>query len=76
MEIISMSALRPGEGGIVTETAPQGEMRRRMRDIGLIPGTTVECIGRSPLGDPAAFRICGTVIALRCTDCERVLVRR
>ena len=47
-------------------------MRRRLQDIGLISGTRVECVGVSPLGDPAAYLIRGAVIALRREDSDGV----
>lgn len=46
-----------------------------MRDIGLIENTLVECLGVSPGGDPAAYRIRGAVIALRAEDGKTVRVR-
>ncbi|MBQ6536545.1 MAG: ferrous iron transport protein A, partial [Firmicutes bacterium] len=42
-------------------------------DLGLIPGAAVECVGRAPLGDPAAYLIAGAVIAIRRRDAESVL---
>lgn len=65
---IYMNALSPGQRGTVRDIRHTGEMRRRLQDIGLIRGTPVECVGRSPLGDPAAYRIRGAVIALRDRD--------
>ena len=44
------------------------QMRRRLLDIGLIPGTRVTCTAVSPAGDPAAYLIRGAVIALRGRD--------
>ena len=49
-------------------------MRRRLLDIGLIPGTRVECIGKSPGGDPKAFLIRGAVIAIRAEDADGIAV--
>ena len=49
-------------------------MRRRLQDIGLIEGTKVECIQKSPSGDPIAFLIRGAVIALRREDSSSVLM--
>ncbi len=49
-------------------------MRRRLNDIGLIPGTRVECLGRSPGGDPSAYLIRGAVIALRRSDSQNILI--
>lgn len=51
-------------------------MRRRLRELGLVEGTAVTCLGRSPLGDPAAYGILGAVIALRDRDAAGVLVER
>lgn len=65
-----------GERAVVVKLNTIGSMRRRLLDIGLADGTEVECIGRSPLGDPAAYLIRGAVIAIRAADCSDVLVKR
>jgi DtxR family Mn-dependent transcriptional regulator len=43
----------------------QGPQRRRLLDLGLVPGTLVETELTSPGGDPVAYRIRGALIALR-----------
>lgn len=43
----------------------QGVLRRRLLDLGFVTGNTVEVLRRSPLGDPIAFRVSNTTIALR-----------
>lgn len=45
-------------------------------DIGLIENTVIECVGKSPLGDPAAYLIRGAVIAIREKDCFDILVEK
>ena len=52
-----------------------GAMRRRLQDIGLIEGTDIECLQKSPAGDPIAYYIRGAVIALRSVDSGNILVR-
>ena len=52
----------------------EGGMRRRMRDIGLIEGTQIRCLNRSPSGDPTAYLIRGAVIALRREDSSKIIV--
>ncbi|GAA6268022.1 hypothetical protein F130042H8_10820 [Enterocloster alcoholdehydrogenati] len=42
--------------------------------MGLTFDTPVECLGVSPLGDPAAYRIRGAVIAIRRADSRQILV--
>ena len=69
-----LSALRCGECGVVQTVKTGGSLRRRLQDLGLICGTKVECVGVSPLGDPIAFRIRGTVIALRRNDAGTVFL--
>ncbi|MEA4954278.1 MAG: FeoA family protein [Pseudoflavonifractor sp.] len=73
-EAISLTALRPGQRAVVCDLSAAGETRRRLQDMGLISGTQVCCLGRSPLGDPCAYRIRGAVIALRSEDSGRVRV--
>ena len=77
MEVILMSLVEmfPGQCGVVTGISDQSALRRRLQDLGLIPGTVVECIGRSPLGDHTAYQIRRTVIALRKEDAGKVFVR-
>ena len=64
------------EGGKVrvSRLLSSGSMRRRLLDIGLIEGTDVECLQRSPAGDPVAYLIRGAVIALRAEDASQILV--
>lgn len=71
---VPMCTLKTGECATVRAIIAPGSIRRRLQDIGLIPGTEIRCVGRSPLGDPAAYRIRGAVIALRAEDCRGILV--
>lgn len=72
---IRLCDLRPGQRGVVRALHSTGAMRRRLLDIGLIRDTAVECLGRSPGGDPSAFLIRGAVIAIRSEDGRDVLLR-
>ncbi|MGI5824612.1 MAG: FeoA family protein [Bacillota bacterium] len=64
----TLKDLVKGEKVHVAEIATEGSMRRRLQDIGLIEGTEVECLHKSPAGDPVAYLIRGAVIALRSED--------
>ncbi len=74
MNICSLSSLNIGDCAKVSSINISGSMRRRLRDIGLIEGTEVKCVLKSPCGDPSAYEIRGALIALRCEDAERVTV--
>lgn len=75
MKIHTLDDIAVGERAVVKELETEGAMRRRLLDIGLCEGTTVECVGRSPMGDPSAYLIRGAVIAIRARDCRSVIVR-
>ncbi len=51
-----------------------GAMRRRMIDLGIVEGTKIECVGRSPSGDPSAYLVRGAVIAIRKRDARDILI--
>lgn len=74
-EKIRLSDLKRGQKAVISKLAAYDDMRRRLQDIGLIEGTVVECLGKSPLGDPTAYLIRGAVIALRSEDAGRVLLQ-
>jgi ferrous iron transport protein A len=69
-----LTDLKRGQKGVIVKLSAYDDMRRRLQDIGLIEGTVVECLGKSPLGDPTAFLIRGAVIALRSEDARRAMV--
>ncbi len=72
---VSLCSLAPGERGEVVSVSAEGDMLRRFLDLGLAPGTEVECVGSSPSGDPSAYLIRGAVIAIRACDAAGVDVR-
>ena len=71
---IPLNELKVGQRGTVSQLLSDTSMRRRLQDIGLIEGTKVECIQKSPSGDPIAFLIRGAVIALRTEDSSSALM--
>lgn len=71
----SLNELNPGETAVVKELKTRGSIRRRLLDIGLVKDTKIECVGKSPAGDPAAFLIRGAVIAIRSEDMKDIVVR-
>ncbi len=72
--LTAMSELRKGEGGIIKSIEHIGNMRRRLIDIGFNVGERVTLIAHAPLGEPSAFYIKGSVIALRRADASLITV--
>ena len=70
----TLAALAPGENGRVTAIGGDGDTVRRLMDLGLIRGTTVEMIRRAPMGDPLEVRLRGFMLTLRRAEAEHITV--
>ncbi|MEW6749381.1 MAG: iron dependent repressor, metal binding and dimerization domain protein [Candidatus Latescibacterota bacterium] len=73
-----LSSLAPGESGRVLGISRRcrGATRRRLLDLGVLPGTVVHAQLRSPNGDPTAYRIRDALIALRGVQASLIRVER
>lgn len=73
-----LSALGPGEDGRVLALSHRcrGAERRRLLDLGVLPGTIIRVEMRSPNGDPTAYRVRDALIALRAEQAELIRVER
>lgn len=76
IEGVPLNSLKPGQSGVVTgiSSLSRGVERRRLFDLGIIPGTTIEVEMVNPSGDPTAYRIRGSVIALRGNQARQIKV--
>ena len=75
-ETLTMAALKVGESGYVTRLSAPPAMERRLKDLGLVRGTRVTCMVKSPAGDPCAYLIRGALIALRRADAAGIRLER
>lgn len=73
--VCSLKDMAIGQKGDVTKLKTVGDMRRRLQDIGLIQGTTVKCLLKSPGGDPIAYQIKGAIIAIRNEDAKKIFCK-
>ena len=65
---MTLNELKLNEIGFVKDLKCNNEVKRRLLDLGLIKGTKVTPLFVSPSGDPTAFEIRGSVIAIRLED--------
>lgn len=72
--IVNLRQMRVDQHGIIRTIAAQGELGRRIRDMGLVPGTEVTVIGRAPLKDPVALRRKGFTLTLRNSEADYITV--
>ncbi len=71
---MSLDQIKLNEEVVITELLSH-PMRRRLLDLGFIPGEEVKCVLISPFHDPKAYLINGGMIALRNTDARGVMVK-
>lgn len=74
MKKIHLDELPLETTGIVETLNCKGAIRRRLLDLGIVQGTKIVPILKSPSGDPTAFLIRGSLIALRKEDANLILV--
>ncbi|MCH5277552.1 MAG: ferrous iron transport protein A [Desulfovibrionaceae bacterium] len=72
--VVGLRRMKPGQRGTVVAVNAEGELGRRIRDMGLLPGTDVEVVGRAPLRDPVALRLSGVTLALRNREADFIMV--
>ena len=75
-EITTLDRLPVGQRSAVTAVSASADQRRRLQELGFVPGGEVTAVQESPWGDPVAYAVCGAVIALRRADARQITVRR
>lgn len=71
---INMREMRDNQAGIIVSIKVAGELGRRIRDMGLVPGTEIKIQGRAPLYDPVALRVMGATLTLRNNEADHIEV--
>ena len=66
--------LRKGQHGKVVKVGGRGEVRRRILDMGVVPGTVITVEGVAPLGDPVAVKLKGYHLSLRKEEADKIVV--
>jgi ferrous iron transport protein A len=66
--------MKENQYGVITSVKADGELGRRIRDMGLVPGTAVTVTGRAPLYDPVALRVMGYTLTLRNNEADHIEV--
>jgi len=72
----SLRTLKVDEKARITAITANGEISRRLRDMGLVPGTEVKVIGRAPLKDPVALRLRDFTLTLRNNEADCIIIEK
>jgi ferrous iron transport protein A len=71
---IGLRRLPKGARAIIRRVDAAGELGRRIRDMGLVPGTEIRVTGRAPLKDPVALRLRDFTLTLRNNEADHITV--
>ena len=74
MAILNIRQMEKNQTGVIHDILADGEMGRRIRDMGLVPGTTIQMKGRAPLNDPVALRVMDFTLTLRNNEADYINV--
>lgn len=74
MPRINIRRMKVNQEGTIASVKVGGELGRRLRDMGLVPGTNIKIQGRAPLYDPVALRIKGFTLTLRNNEADHIEV--
>jgi len=72
--VLTLDQLHPNQSARVTNLTCEGPERRRLLDLGLTVGTQITIEMGNPLGDPIAYLIRGSVIALRRDQAQQIQI--
>lgn len=71
---LTINQLQIGQKATVQDVSGDDPLALRLMEMGLLPGSDVEFIGRAPLGDPIEIRLSGYHLSLRQAEASRVIV--
>jgi len=71
---ITLRFMNANQSGTIDSVSATGELGRRIRDMGLVPGTQVTIVGRAPLKDPVALRLRDFTLTLRNNEADLIMV--
>lgn len=74
MPTVLLRHMEPKQSGVIAKVTATGELGRRIRDMGLVPGTPIQVQGRAPLKDPVAIRVRQFTLTLRNNEADYILV--
>lgn len=70
----SITDMRPGQSALIEAITAGDDIRRRLIEMGILPGKTLRFVRKAPLGDPIEIDLDGCHIALRRREARSVLI--
>ena len=73
-DFVSLDELEVGKMCMVLEVEKDNSMFQRFTDIGIVPGTKIECAFEAPSGEPKAYLIRKALIGIRKNDAKCIKI--
>jgi len=73
-KVIRMREMLDNQEGIIKKVGAKGDMGRRIREMGMVPETSIQIQGRAPLKDPVAVKLRDFVLTLRNNEASSIFV--
>lgn len=73
-QTLSLREVNPGQRATIVRVGGVSALRRRLIEMGIVPGETIQVERVAPLGDPVAYRIKGYRLSLRGEDAAQIVV--
>ena len=73
-KMIKMREMADNQCGVIKRLSAKGEIGRRIREMGLVPKTSIQIQGRAPLKDPVAIKIRDYILTLRNNEADNIFV--
>ena len=74
MPLVNLRNMAINQSGTIVSVKVGGELGRRIREMGLVPGTEITVKQRAPLNDPVALRVMGGTLTLRNNEADFIEV--
>ena len=74
VEHVRLNELKKGQQAVIVQVGGKGAVKRRMMDMGIVPGSTISVVRVAPLGDPIEYWVKGYSLSLRRSEAREILV--
>ena len=71
-----LSTVAEGAAAVIVKVGGKGKLRRRLLEMGFMPGTEVTVVKRAPLRDPWEYRVKGAHVSLRQSEADEIMVEK
>ncbi|MDD1729138.1 MAG: ferrous iron transport protein A [Methanospirillum sp.] len=74
MKVITVEKMLPGSSAVISEIFGEPLVKRRLMEMGVLPGSVLKLIKWAPLGDPAECQIRGYKLSIRRSEAAMISV--